>query len=378
VGSVRDLLFKFAIRVAGGRGVASSEAVQRFAATVDGKWSVMRTATLNEFLALNDQLAALVQADVPIHLDLASPRASFAESLERLNAVIARRMGQGATLGQALEEEPTVTPSYRTLVQLGLQCGDFSVALAGAARLAESVDAARQAVRASLVYPLIVGSLAYVGLLGFCGFFVPSLEGMYESIRIPAGSGLRGLQMLRDTVPFWVAIPPAALVLLLVATRFRKGKTTRTARWLPGADRLLFEQQCASFAETLAAFLEAGVPLDDALRLAAGVWDDPQLQNDVRALSADPATAAVRAARQTAPLPPFLRWALWHADDAIGRPRALRMAAKLYRESSARRVKRLRVLAPLVTCVTLAGGVTLLYGLALFLPVVQMLKAIAY
>ena len=53
------------------------------------------------------------------------------------------------------------------------------------------------------------------------------------------------------------------------------------------------------------------------------------------------------------------------------------MAANTYRDAAQRRIERLRVTAPIVTCVVIGGGVTLLYGLALFVPVAQMLRGLA-
>jgi hypothetical protein len=40
-------------------------------------------------------------------------------------------------------------------------------------------------------------------------------------------------------------------------------------------------------------------------------------------------------------------------------------------------MRRATILAPIIGLVILGGGVTLLYGLAVFMPVVQMLKAVA-
>jgi hypothetical protein len=53
------------------------------------------------------------------------------------------------------------------------------------------------------------------------------------------------------------------------------------------------------------------------------------------------------------------------------------MAASFYRESADRQVKRLQTVAPLLACIFVAGGATLLYGLALFVPIVQMLRSLA-
>jgi hypothetical protein len=49
----------------------------------------------------------------------------------------------------------------------------------------------------------------------------------------------------------------------------------------------------------------------------------------------------------------------------------------MYRESAERRAARLRTLAPIVALVLFGGTVTLLYGLTLFVPVVELLRTLA-
>jgi hypothetical protein len=53
------------------------------------------------------------------------------------------------------------------------------------------------------------------------------------------------------------------------------------------------------------------------------------------------------------------------------------MAADTYRASAQRRLERWRVAMPLALCVVVGGGATLLYGLALFVPIVDLLEALA-
>ena len=342
----------------------------------------MQSATLSDFLALNDQLIALVQAGVPVNLGL--PRnASAAAAIEKISAAVTRRVGQGATLEQALDDARSVPSLYRNLVQLALQGGDLSTALGAAERTAESFDESLHAVRSSLFYPLLVAFLAYLGLVAFCLFFVPTLSVTHYRLRLPTGSGLAVLQTLRNTLPYWAALPPMALVLVAGWSRFRShsGAASSNAAawlaWLPGMKQAIYEHRCANFADALASYLNADAPLSEGLRLAAGAWDDETLEAETRDLAASGTPGILEQSALAARLPPFLRWALCHSDETIGRPQALRMAANTYRESAQRRAERLRVLAPLVTCIVLGGGVTLLYGLALFIPVVQMLKGLA-
>jgi hypothetical protein len=81
------------------------------------------------------------------------------------------------------------------------------------------------------------------------------------------------------------------------------------------------------------------------------------------------------AARQE--LPPFLRWALFESDGSIDRQAALAAAADIYRAKARQRLARWQTVAPIVLCIVVGGGITLLYGLALFVPIVDMLRGLA-
>jgi general secretion pathway protein F len=337
------------------------------------------TITVDEFLALNDQLAALVDAGVPIDVGLVASDTGSHRELDTINATVRRRVRRGESLTEALEgDEGDLPDSYRRMMQLGIRARSFDSTLSGARRLAELMVASRHEVTTALLYPLVVCGLAFAGLIGFCLFFVPTLERMYESLRATPGVGLGTLHWLRTTLPYWVAVPPV-LVLLVIAWRFRTKPAGAHPAWLPGVSQAIFQQRCANFAEALAALLEQKVPLDESLRLAGGACGDATLREGAEALAKSIADGQLPSAESplVLPFPPFLRWALWHLVATTGRERALRMAARIYREAAERRNEQSRVVAPLVTLVVLGGGATLAYGLALFAPVVELLRALA-
>lgn len=347
----------------------------------------MDSATLDDFMALNDQLVALRKVGVPLNTGLGNTADDTAETLEKINVAMARRVSRGESLTDALDDAEQFVPTpYRCLVQFGLRSGDLSTALDGSHQLAEFVDESRHVVREAFFYPILVCCLAYGGIIGFCLFLVPTLVSMYESLEVPTGSALHVLQVVRNTMPYWIAIPPAIL-LAYAAWHLRResqrdwsgGQAGRFLAWLPGMSRALFHQRCANFAAGLAALVAGEVPLEEGLRLAAGTCGDPRLNDGAQELAA--AVEAGQLPGDDSPpatqFPPFLRWALLHSDETVGRAPALQMAADLYRESARRRAERLEVVAPIVVCVVLGGGVALAYGLALFLPVVELLKAIA-
>jgi type II secretory pathway component PulF len=348
----------------------------------------MTASTLDDFTALNKQLAALVEAGVPLDLGLSHSDVSLAKELERINTTVVRRVNRGESLSEALQEgdERDVPAAYSSLVQFGLDTGDISSALEGSTRVAESVDESRFAFERAIFYPLLVCMFAYLGLIGFCLYLAPTLENMYHSIRIAPGPGLRALRLLRETLPYWAAIPP--IVLLVIIAFWRRSRSQRAAtgvassgmlRWMPGASQIVLNQRCARFAASLAELVEKNVPLDQALSIAGDASGDAELANGSKSLSAavqngqlppDDGAAAVR-------FPPFLRWAIWHADATTGRAQALEIAARMYREAAQRSAERLHTLAPMVALVMLGGTVTLLYGLTLFVPVVELLRTLA-
>ena len=104
----------------------------------------MESITLDDFRTWNDQLAALVQAGVPLDIGLDVSDREFAETLKTINATVARRVNRGESLVQALEDDDRAVPStYRSLVQLGLRSGDLNAGLDGSTRIAESADTAQ-------------------------------------------------------------------------------------------------------------------------------------------------------------------------------------------------------------------------------------------
>jgi type II secretory pathway component PulF len=347
----------------------------------------MSTASLDDLTAFNEQLAALLDAGVKLDVGLGTVGVSADRSLERINSTVARRVARGESLTEALDsDDDDIPPSYRSLTQFGLATGSLPEGLDESNRLAESVDESRFALESAFIYPLIVCCVAYFGLIGMCLFLLPTWESMYESLRVPPGTGVRFLRVVRDAMPLWGTALP---ILLLLFFMWRFGHRSRRDRGgtetsgllsrLPGTSQTMFQQRCARFAASLVDMLRHGTPLDAALEIAADGSGDASLRQGARSLADGVRSGRLPSedSRAAKLFPPFLRWALWRSEGTTGRERALQIAATLYRDMASRRAERLRTLAPIVILVLVGGTVTLLYGLALFVPFVELLHAIA-
>ncbi len=345
----------------------------------------MQIESLDDFMATNDQLAALVSAGIPLPLGLEALDEGPDAALERINAIVARRVSRGASLAEALEaEDPAMPATYRNVMLVAIQSGEMQGALDAAAQLAQSLDESRRSVRGAFFYPLVVCLLAAAGFAGFFIYVAPRLDALRESMRLPEGDAARILPWLL-AIGVGAAIVFVAATMFVLARRLTGSRGERASSRIGPVARLLGgaaaarQARCAAFARSLAALTATAYPLEESLPVAAEASGDATLRRGAKQLAA--AVRRGNGASQDDPaataFPPFLRWALLGSAPAVGRPRALEMAADVYRQSARRRTEHMGALAPAVACVVVGGGVVLLYGLTLFLPLVDLLKGLA-
>lgn len=347
----------------------------------------MNSPTLDDFMAWNDQLAALIDAEIPLELGLSRDAHDAARQLEKINAFVARRASQGASLAAALEaDDGMIAASYRAVALEGIHDGDLTAGLPAATQIAAAAQETKQALGMTFLYPLLVCCLAIVGLVGFCVLLAPRLENAFSELRVQPQRGLKLLEGLRRTMPLWAIGFPLGLVVVTGWAKLRsmragsRGRRSRAGFLLPGLSQAFGEEQTARAAEMLATLLDKGTPLAEAMRIVAEGCDDVELRVALKSLAsaaeADqlPSDGIYIANR----LPPFFGWSLLRSESTTGRPAALRMAATIYHDAAKRRRGRLRLVAPLLATVALGGSVTLLYGLTLFLPIVDLLHGLAY
>src|SRR5262245_18907603 len=88
------------------------------------------SVSLEQFVALNDEIVALTRAGVPLELGLRELGADARGNLAALSSSLATRMNAGASLVEALEAAgPRLPAVYRAVVQAGTRAGRLSVAL---------------------------------------------------------------------------------------------------------------------------------------------------------------------------------------------------------------------------------------------------------
>lgn len=336
-------------------------------------------------VALNDEIAALTRAGLPLERGLREVGRDVGGGLSAAMTSLAARMDRGASLAEAMAAEgEKFPPVYRAVVEAGLRAGRLPIALESLASFVRNYAAARSAIGLALWYPLVVLALAYSLFLLMVLFVVPRFLLMFESLRVRIPWSLRLLASLEETAVYWAFSLPLVLILLAIwwawtgrASSLRPGRSSSLLAWFPWMRSMVVQFEYANFAQLLAILVEHQVPYPEAIALAAEASGDPGLSKAGRAVAAAVERGDPRSAEQDArAIPALLRWLLITGREQGRLADALRQVATIYRKRAAEQADKIRLLLPTILLIAIGVTATLAYALALFLPFVALLRGL--
>jgi type II secretory pathway component PulF len=344
--------------------------------------------TIDQLLALNEEIAALVRAGVPLDRGLLEAGRDVRGRLGRIAAVLGRRLGRGESLVDALDaERQSIPPLYRAVVEAGTRAGRLPVALEGIARYVRGYSEARSAIGLALWYPVLVLSLAYGLFIGMAVLFAPRFLIAFESLGLVVIEPLRWLERIGRSAHLWWPIGPILIAVLLVSW-VQSGRVSgmqtqlwNVLRFFPWMGSLLADYEAANFSELLALLLEHQVPYPSALVLAAASSGDPRLIRGARAVAeavtrGEPAAAALETVDRAAFLP-MLRWTLSTGQAQGSLVAALHNLSVHYSKRAKFQAEKLSVFLPMILLIIIGATTTLFYALTLFVPLTSMLRELS-
>lgn len=338
---------------------------------------------MDDLIALNDEIAALSRAGMPLERELLGVGGDLPGRLGTIARSLGTRMEGGSTLLEALEAEgPGVPPTYRAVVEAGLRSGRLAEALEGLAGFARHYVYMSMAIGLALLYPLLLW-IGYGLFVLFVIDLMPRLIDAFAAMRVPSSGMMLGIARLGNSAAIWGPILPIVLVVAMAgwwrsgrASAFRPGRLGRSWSWVPGVSSILDGATAAQFADWLALLIDHGVPWSEAVTLAAEATGDPRLKASVERIAASSSLGrtpaeSVRGARA---IPPLLAWLMSQGGGQEATVGALRHAAETYRQRAFRRAAALRLALPSILLVVLGGTATFLYAMTLFAPWTALLR----
>lgn len=240
-----------------------------------------RSPTLStpELALITRQLATLIQAGLPIDESLrALSEQTGKQRIKAMILAIRAKVLEGYTLAKALAEYPRAFPHlYRSTVAAGEHAGHLDGVLNRLADYTEARQASDQKIKLAAMYPIILTIVAVGIVVGLLTKVVPDIVDVF----VKNGQELPGLtQFMLDASHFisnWGLLTALLLALAFVFFQFSLRRPAFRKSWhhvllkTPVLGGFIKAANTARFGSTLAILTSSGVPLVDAMRIAAQV-----------------------------------------------------------------------------------------------------------
>ncbi|TAG65729.1 MAG: hypothetical protein EAZ24_16620, partial [Burkholderiales bacterium] len=338
-----------------------------------------RIRTSDRALAVR-QLAGLIEGGV----NLPNALNSVAQNSESMS--VAHELGRvrdavvnGETLKEAFANAPKLFPSVeRQVVVAGAESGDLSRVLTRLADYFESRDVLRGRLIGAMVYPALVGIVAFAVIAALLVFVMPTIVSAFAQTKQSLPWLTRSLVALAAFMKsYGVWVLAVAAIGVVAATWLARGplrlRSLRLMQRLPVVGPLAQAADEVRTLSTLAMLAESAVPLPKALAAAAETARFPENANRYRASKAaiERGVAVAQALADTQAVDGMTLELVRQGESVGAVPGAFAKAAALKNQSLERRLQWFATLVEPIMILVL-GAIVLVLVLAVMLPIVTL------
>ncbi|HEX2238994.1 MAG TPA: type II secretion system inner membrane protein GspF [Gammaproteobacteria bacterium] len=232
-----------------------------------------------ELALMTRQLATLVRSGTPLEEALATTAKQSSKSrIKRIILAVRARVNEGHSLESGLSEFPAAFPElYRATVAAGEQSGHLDAVLDRLAEYAENRQEIQQKINMAMLYPTILTSIALLVAGGLLTYVVPQVVQVFEHLGQQLPLITRALIAVSEaTKAYGLYILIALGIGVYLFSRSMRNDVFRTRIHhvllrVPLISKLIRGINTARFARTLSILVGSGVPVLEALRIAAQV-----------------------------------------------------------------------------------------------------------
>ncbi len=340
----------------------------------------------NDLSLFTRQVATLSAAGTPLEEALAAvSRQTEKPRIQSLILSVRSKVMEGHSFASALKDYPKVFPEiYQATVSAGEQSGHLDAVLERLADYTEERQVANATVKKALIYPsmLVIASVLIVAFL--LAYVVPQVVQVFDGLGQDLPALTQGLLATSAFVRAWgLYVAIGLVVLIFLYNRAMRGEAFKTRVHslflkLPLIKRLIRGFNTGQFARTLSILSASGVPVLEALDIAAQVITNRPMRTAV-----DKAAAQVRegstlnsALDRTGYFPPMMLH-LVASGEASGKLDSMLEKAATHQEREMNSLMSifLGLFEPVV--ILIMGGVVLTIVLGILLPIFEMNQLVA-
>ena len=344
-------------------------------------FSIRRGLSAGELALLTRQLATLSQSGLPLEEALlAVSQQNENPRAQSILLGVRSKVMEGHTLADGLADFPNAFPElYRATVAAGEQSGHLDAVLERLAEFTESRQILQQQVRNALIYPvaLVVTAAAIISFM--LAYVVPKVVDIFENYdqQLPLLTRIMlwTSDFLRD---HWILIIIVIALIIYGSKRLLRKEAPRRRYHrallrLPIVSRLTRGINTARFTQTLSILAGSGVPILEALRIAAQVIVNLPMREAVEEASLRVREGAmISKSLAASKLFPPMMIHLISSGEASGRLEEMlnRAAINQEREVDGLIATILGIMQPLL--VIIMAAIVLLIVLAILLPIFEL------
>jgi general secretion pathway protein F len=283
-------------------------------------------------------------------------------------------------LESGLSEFPAAFPElYRATVAAGEQSGHLDAVLDRLADYAESRQEMQQKINMAMFYPAILTTIALLVAFGLLTYVVPQVVQVFEHLGQQLPFLTRALIALSDaTKAYGVFVMIAIAIGVYLFSRSLRNEAFRTRVHqvllrLPLISRLIRGINTARFARTLSILVGSGVPVLDALRIAAQVIPHLPMRQAVLSAAANVREgASISSSLESSGLFPPMTLHLIASGESSGNLQIMleRAASHQERELQTTISAVMTLFEPIL--IVVMGALVLIIVLAILLPIFEL------
>ncbi len=232
-----------------------------------------------ELALFTRQLATLVRSGTPLEQALyTTARQSEKARVKRIVMAVRGKVNEGHSLESGLSEFPAAFPElYRATVAAGEKSGHLDEVLDRLADYAERRQEMQQRINMAMFYPAILTTIAILVAGGLLTYVVPQVVQVFEHLGQQLPWLTRALIAVSDTLKSYglMGIVGIAVAVFLFSRAMRntafRMRVHQQILYVPLVSKVVRGFNTARFARTLSILSASGVPVLEAMRIAAQV-----------------------------------------------------------------------------------------------------------
>ncbi len=275
-----------------------------------GQLAFVAPLSLTDFQYLNEQIAMMTEAGVPLEQGLRQLAADVARGrLKRVLLDLANTLAGGASLEEAIQRMGARFPAhYAGAVQAGARTGDLGATLYALAAELRIRGYSGRALLELAAYPLVVLTIALAVLSFMLRVLVPTIQelildtyGDWDGVGVTLGSlsgptasiGPVGRALFAFAgywnvveITLWISLGLVALLVISSLTPFGRAFRETLLGYVPGFRQVFRYGALARFAHTTALGAYSGLPLHELVRAGGAASGSRRLARDAAAAAA--------------------------------------------------------------------------------------------